>query len=100
MPVKQLMGAFLVLGMLIAGPILASSDLDRADAAVADVLFGYDGSFEFATYKVRESGHVTITFARNIPESLYSEILTELKKHQDINGVLAGRGGPVCPLFK
>jgi hypothetical protein len=94
------MGVFLVLGILISGPILGSSELDRADATVADILFGYAGSFEFATHKVRDSGHVTITFAHNTPESLYSEILSELKSHQVINDVLAGRGGPVCPLFK
>lgn len=70
-----------------------------ADSAVANVFFDYDGSFEFASYKVDPKGFVDITFARNTPDSLYSEILNKLENHPDIDGVLAGKNGPTCSLF-
>lgn len=94
------MRPFVCAVVLYSGMASATSALDMADAAVADVLFSYDGSFEFASYSVKESGHVSITFASNIPESLYGEILQRLKGHEDISSVLAGKGGPVCPMFK
>lgn len=89
----------LVTGLLFAQPIQAADRLQRADAAVANILFDYDGSFEFASYKVSESGFVDITFARNTPDALYSEILGKLEGHPDIDGVLSGKGGPTCDLF-
>lgn len=76
-----------------------ADELNNADAAVANILFEYDGSEEFATYIIKEDGFVDITFARNMPDKLYGEILTKLKSHADIKGVLAGRGGPICKLF-
>lgn len=78
---------------------LAAGERLRADAAVADVLFDYDGAEQFATYLVRDDGFVDITFARNMPDPLYSEILNRLQEHEDISGVLAGKGGPTCRLF-
>ena len=73
--------------------------LDNADAAVANILFDYEGSEQFATYIIKEDGFVDITFARNMPDKLYSEILAKLNNHPDINGVLAGKGGPVCTIW-
>jgi len=70
-----------------------------ADSAVADILFDYDDSATFATYSVDEEGFVEITFASNMPDDLYSELLARLKGHKDITGVLAGTSGPACPLF-
>ena len=88
------------LSLLIwASPILAEDALLKTDAAVADILFEYDGSEEFTSYAVRESGFVDITFPSNMPDELYIEILNKLKSHPDIDGVLAGKSGPSCKLF-
>jgi hypothetical protein len=73
--------------------------LGKADAAVSDILFGYDGSEEYATYRANEDGSVDLVFARNTPDDLYEKILTELQKHPDIRSVLASKGGPACKLF-
>lgn len=83
----------------MSSALLYADALDRADAAVAEILFEYDGSQEFATYKISESGDVEILFAVNMPDSLYAEIVTRLGKHKDINSVLAGKGGPSCGFF-
>jgi len=80
-------------------PVQANDRLQLADEAVANILFDYDGSFEFASYKVNETGFVDITFASNTPDSLYSEILNKLESHPAIDGVLSGKGGPTCELF-
>lgn len=71
----------------------------KADGAVANILFEYDGAEEFASYAVREDGFVDITFARNMPDALYSELLAKLQNNPDIPGVLAGKGGRVCRLW-
>lgn len=70
--------------------------LTRVDAAVANILFDFDGADEFASYRVNEDGFVDIVFARNMPDKVYSELLTRLQNHPDISGVLAGKGGPAC----
>lgn len=85
--------------LLFTSPAAAEDAQFKADSAVADILFEYDGSDEFASYAVRESGFVDITFASNIPDELYGEILTRLRNHEDIDGVLAGTSGPACRLF-
>ena len=76
-----------------------ADELLKADSAVANILFEYDGSEEYATYKVNEDGSVDLIFARNAPDSLYDEILTKLQDNPEINGVLASKGGPACKLF-
>ena len=70
----------------------------RADEAVAVTLFEYEGSDEFASYRVNEDGFVDIVFAQNMPDKLYAELITKLENHPDIDGVLAGKGGPVCSI--
>lgn len=80
-------------------PLVADDAQLRADSAVADILFDYDGSETFATYTVNDEGFVEITFARDIPDDLYSEILKKLRNHADIDGVLAGTSGPACGTF-
>ncbi len=85
--------------LIFAAPVVASDAEYKADSAVADILFEYDGSEQYASYAVNEDGFVDITFASNIPDELYSEILGRLKKHKDIDGVLAGSSGPACSLF-
>ena len=73
-----------------------SGPKSAAEDVVSQILFDYDGSEEFASYLVREDGFLEIEFARNIPENLYAEIITKLRNHPSIPGVLPGRGGPVC----
>ena len=90
---------FLLTVMLFAATASASDVQFKADSAVADILFEYYGSEQYASYAVSEDGFVDITFASNIPDDLYSEILGRLKKHEDIDGVLAGSSGPACSLF-
>ena len=79
-------------------PLLAD-ELEKADSAVANLLFEYDGSEEYATYKANEDGSVDLIFAVNTPDSLYEEILTKLQNHPNINSVLASKGGPACKAF-
>lgn len=85
--------------LLCCTNVVHADELEKADAAVANILFDYDGANEFASYRVNDDGFVDILFASNTPDSLYSEILNKLEKHPDIHGVLAGRGGPACSLF-
>lgn len=70
-----------------------------ADLAVSNILFDYDGSSEFASYKVSDSGFVDIIFARDMPEKLYGEILTKLQNSKEISGVLSSNSGPACGLW-
>lgn len=89
----------IILMLLCITSSAAADALNNADAAVANVLFEYDGSEEFATYIIKDDGFVDINFARNMPDKLYGEILTKLKGHPDIKGVLSGKGGPICKLW-
>lgn len=96
--VLYICAVLLTCGMAAGGPILAEDALSKTNSAVANILFEYDAD-EFASFGVRDDGFLDITFARNIPDELFSEILTKLQKHPDIKGVLAGKGGPSCPRF-
>ena len=79
-------------------PLLAD-ELDKADAAVANILFEYDGSEEYASYKANEDGSVDLIFANNTPDDLYEDIITKLQNHPHITSVLASQGGPACKAF-
>ena len=85
--------------LLSFASILHADELERADAAVANILFEYDGSEEYATYKANEDGSVDLVFASNTPNKIYEDILNQLQNHPHISSVLAGKGGPVCKLF-
>lgn len=85
--------------ILVISQTLHADEQSQADAAVANTLFEYDGSEEYATYKVSENGAVDLIFASNTPDSLYEDILTQLQSHPHISSVLASKGGPVCKLF-
>ena len=87
--------AFLLIPALVHSESMAS----KADFAVAEILFEYDGSEEYASYRVADDGFVDVTFAVNMPDDLYSDILARLNSHPDIKGVLAGKTGSFCPLF-
>jgi len=73
--ISYLSGLLLV---FLSAPVFSEDALSKADAAVANILFEYDGSEEFASYVVSDSGFVDIIFANNIPNKLYSEILNKL----------------------
>lgn len=85
--------------MLVFSTVVVADELGRADAAVATILFEFDGSEEFATYRANDDGSVDLIFARNTPDALYEKILTRLQQHPDISSVLASKGGPACRLF-
>jgi len=78
---------------------LHADELGKADSAVANLLFEYDGSEEYATYKANEDGSVDLIFASNTPDDLYEDIITKLQNHPDITSVLASKGGPACKAF-
>ncbi|WP_126456277.1 hypothetical protein [Sulfuriflexus mobilis] len=84
---------------LLSVGMLHADEQSQADAAVANTLFDYDGSEEYATYKVNDDGSVDLIFASNTPDKLYEDILTQLQSHPHISSVLASKGGPVCKLF-
>lgn len=88
----------LMCSLSLSLPVYAD-ELGKADSAVANLLFEYDGSEEYASYKANEDGSVDLIFARNTPDKLYEDILTKLQNHPDITSVLASKGGPVCKMF-
>jgi hypothetical protein len=88
-----------LLCFLLSTSVLHADELAQADAAVANILFEYDGSEEYATYKTNDDGSVDLMFASNTPEKLYEDILTRLQNHPHISSVLASKSGPICKLF-
>jgi hypothetical protein len=94
--INYIFGLFLV---LFSNSGIAEDAVSRADYAVANILFEYDGSEAFASYTVNDNGFIDIVFANNFPDTLYSEILNKLKNHPDIDGILAGKTGPICSVF-
>lgn len=83
--------------LIFANTALADTQADKADYAVGNILFEYeipDG--DGASYVIEDNGFVNIQFAENIPDDMYEEVLTALKSHPDINGVLSGKGLPIC----
>jgi hypothetical protein len=99
---RKLAPYLLIASLILAGfaqtPARADDPASSASAAVSGILFEYDAD-EFASYVIKDSGHVEITFARNTPDAVYSEILNKLQTHAGIKSVLAGRGGPACSRF-
>ena len=93
-----LLAVLMAYGVAGTKPVMAQDATSKTSTAVSGILFEYDAD-EFASYSIRDNGFLDVTFARNTPDALYSEILDKLQKHPDIKGVLAGKGGPVCPRF-
>lgn len=90
----------LLIPLFLTGPWTAQADdaVSKTSTAATGILFDYDAS-DFASYRIRDDGHLEITFARNTPDALYGEILGKLQNHPDIKGVLAGKDGPNCSRF-
>jgi len=99
---KNLIACFLAALITGASPAAMAEDggdpESRANAAVANILFDQDAD-EFTSYRVNERGFVDVIFARNTPDDVYSAILNKLKNNPEINGVIAGKGGPACGRF-
>jgi hypothetical protein len=95
---RYVLAMWFVLGATCTTAVLGDDALSKASAAVATILFDYEGD-EFASYVISDSGRVEINFASNTPDPLYSEILNKLKIHPDVKGVLPGKSGPVCSRF-
>lgn len=101
MSCKSLVSCLLILFFSISTPVFGEEDAqDKADRAVANILFDYDYGSEFASYRVNEDGFVDIIMARNTPSNIYSEILTRLQNHPDIDGVMPSKSGPACNISK
>ena len=78
-------------------PVLSDSDAQAmADKAVANILFDFEYGSEIASYRVNEDGFVNMDFARNTPDKIYGDILTKIKNHPDVKGVLASKTAPAC----
>lgn len=85
---------------LIAFTAYADSAQNKADLAVANILFDYSqGDEEYASYRTDEHGYAYVTFALNIPDKLYGEILTAMQQHPDIRDLIFDKGGPRCKLW-
>jgi len=80
--------------------VAAPSPQDKADMAVANILFDFSiGDEEYASYRIDEYGYAHVTFAENTPDPLYSKILNKMQQHPDIRDVIPDKGGPSCKLF-
>ena len=91
--------AVLVYAFACVSPAFAADDAQsKAESAVANILFEYDFGSEFASYRVNDNGFVDLIMARNTPDDIYAQILTRMKNHPDIDGVLASKTGPACKI--
>ena len=78
-------------------PVFSEADpQSMADKAVANILFDYEYGSEFASYRISDDGFVSMEFARNTPDNIYGDILTKIKNHPDVKGVLASKTAPAC----
>lgn len=87
-----------VCGLVAPAHVLAEDARTKATNAVTNILFDNNAD-DFVSYSIRENGFLDITFASNTPDPVYDKIITRLKNHPDIKGVLAGRDGPTCSSF-
>ena len=70
----------------------------KADIAVANILFDYEYGSEFSSYRVDENGFVDLIMASNTPNEIFSEILTRMQNHPDIDDVMSSKSGPACKI--
>lgn len=91
---------FTLLSLFTSFTLAADTTQNKAELAVANILFDYStGDEEYASYRIDENGYAYVTFASNIPDSLYSKILIALQKHPDIRDIIPDKGGPRCQLW-
>lgn len=88
-----------IIYLVYALPVFAENDAQAmADKAVANILFDYEYGSEIASYSINDDGFVNMEFARNTPDKLYADILTKIKNHPDVKGVLASKTAPACAI--
>ncbi len=81
-----------------AGGQTVSESALKSEDAVSVVLFDHEAS-EFTAYRIRPSGAVEVSFARDTPDTIYHEISSALREHPDIRSVRIDRSAPACGLF-
>jgi len=80
--------------------VYAENAQDKADLAVANILFDYSqGEEQFASYRIDEYGYAYVTFANDTPDKLYGEMITAMQQHHDIRDIIPDKGGPTCKLW-
>ena len=89
---------FLVLTMNGCATHTTTPEALASEDALAHILFDHDAD-AFTAYSIRRNGVIDITFARDVPDGLYSEMMGDLRDHPDIRGVRSARTGPACGLF-
>ncbi|NWG86565.1 MAG: hypothetical protein HXY26_03480 [Hydrogenophilaceae bacterium] len=85
------MHRLLVLFAALLFALPAHAGQAESENAVTSILF--DENMENASYSLRGDGFVDILFGPAVDEKDYIRIVERLRKHPDIPGVLAGRGG-------
>jgi hypothetical protein len=72
--------------------------MDRADKAVAGALF--EAEVDASTsYNVRKDGFVVIRFSLDVPNDVYTRVVSQLRADERVKGVRAEQGGrEVCVL--
>ena len=90
----------IIFSFFIIVNVMANEVENKADLAVANILFDYSqGDEQFASYRIDENGYAYVTFAENTPDKLYAEIITVMQQHPDIRDVIQDKGGPRCKLW-
>lgn len=96
----QKLTTFLLCSFLLTGqPLLAADPPLSAENAITDIIFEHDAN-DFVTYEIESSGYTKVTFARNTPDDIYNNMVSEMRKHPDINGLLPGKTGASCSRFR
>ena len=95
----KLFSALIFISITFSATSWAEEDKQsKADIAVANILFDYEYGSEFASYRVDENGFVDLIMATNTPDNVFSEILTRMQNHLDIDDVMSSKSGPACKI--
>ena len=97
-PAASILVLFLALIMTGCATQTTTPEALASQDALAHILFDHDAD-AFTAYSIRRNGVIDITFARDVPDGLYSEMMVDLRDHPDIRGVRSARTGPACGLF-
>ncbi len=82
------MGNWLIALALACCAYVAHAGQVEAENTVTGILF--EENMESVTYAVRANGFVDILFGVSVSDADHSRVMTRLKAHPDIPGVLAG----------
>ncbi len=85
-----------ILGLFALLPLSALAGREEAENALTSILF--EENMENVSYSLRSNGFVEILFGVSVSATDYARVVERLRKHPDIPGVLAGKGGrDYCP---